>query len=410
MKNFLTILIINLFIINAYAYADKEAISPEKLKNVSGIILGYGSTTLDKKDGIPKKIWNEYHIKPHFKTDHTLLGLDLVFHFDENTNMDHDDWNDLGDIIDKIDYLYYNTEKDPFYLRIGQLSNVTFGSGFVVNHYSNMITYPLKEKNVGLDMGINLPWDDKLEFFTNDLDAARIFGFRACFIPLDYVEVGLNYVLDKDPLRNNNSDESLHFFSLDVSSPIVKRKRSAFYIYENLAKILDHGLGFSSGIRWELPFGKFNGEYRFYDSNFTPSYFNEYYDLDSSMKYQDLRALDNGEKFGGFLFSGKIHTMENHLKLESSIEKFMNSGRSIHFYAKAGLSQLPFDNLEFNLSYDDKDAHLADFGFDKKNVTIISDTKYNISKNACLKIDFKRIYNEIGIARKLSSFSTEIKF
>jgi len=410
MRNILTILILTVFGINLFAYVDKDTIPPEQIKNNNGIILSYGSTTLDRKNGIPKKIWNEYHIKPRFKTDHVLLGLDLVFHFDEDTKLDTDDWNDFGDIIDKLDYLYFNTMKDPVFLRLGQLSNVTFGSGFIVNHYSNMITYPLKEKKVGLDLGIKSPWDDKLEFFTNDLDAARIFGLRASIVPLDFVEVGFNYVLDKDPLRNNNSPESLHFFALDVSSPLVKRKRSAFYIYENLAKILDHGLGFSSGIKWELPFGDFKGEYRFYDANFTPSYFNEYYDLDSAVKYQDLRALNTDKKFGGFLFSGNVNTLDNHVNVQSSIEKFMNSGRAVHFYTKIGLKQLPFSNLDFNISYDDKDAHLADFGYDKKNVTIISDATYSISKNATLKIDFKRIYDENGVARKLSSFSTEIKF
>ncbi|MDD5091364.1 MAG: hypothetical protein PHQ23_10675, partial [Candidatus Wallbacteria bacterium] len=285
---------------SASAFSDKKALQPSDLPDSDRLILGYGATTLDGGLNQPDKLWYEYRIKPRVHARRIWLGLDLTFHVDEQNRLRSEDWDGWEDILDKLDYLYYNTHKDPYFLRLGRLHEVTFGTGFLVNRYSNATSYPLHEKKVGLDLGVRLPFDDGVELLINDLDAANLYGFRAEFVPLDLVTVGLSYIQDSDPERNNDSFESLHFLGIDVVTPVFKKKTTGLYVYENLAKILDYGLGFSSGLKWEIPCGDICGEYRYYDSDFSPSYFNEYYELDGRRKYYDLRALRDSGKFGGY--------------------------------------------------------------------------------------------------------------
>lgn len=393
---------------NLFAFSNKLA--DIKAINTEGIDISYGATTLDSVEWLPKKIWYEYRIKPKFHYKKVWLGLDIRFHLDENNKLYKGEWDDLGDIIDKIDYLYYNTKNAPFYLRFGKLKEVTFGTGFIVNRYSNCIDYPLIEKRVGLDLGLNLPWDDGIEFFINDIDAARIFGFRTYFVPLDFVEIGFSYIHDKDPLKNNKSPEGLQFIGLDILSPIYKKDKSELYIYENFAKILDYGAGFSSGIRWKWKNLILSGEYRYYDSDFEPGYFNEYYELDSAKKYREILSLANKTKFGGYFAEAKMHFLNEKIKLRTILEKFTNSGRDFHFFSELEINKVLFENLKLKLSYDDKDAHLADFGLDKKNVVIIGNVDYSIAKNVNVKFEYKRLYDEFGIASRASSIHTEIKF
>ncbi|MDD2717811.1 MAG: hypothetical protein PHW04_18140 [Candidatus Wallbacteria bacterium] len=394
----------------ACAFSDKTASAPQDLPDADRLLLGYGAITLDQENGLNRKIWYEYRIKPRFHMRKIWLGLDFRLHLDENNKLYADEWNGWNDVIDKIDYLYFNDKTDSIFFRAGELREVTFGSGFVVNRYSNVITYPIQKRKVGLDLGLNFPYEDGMEIFVNDIDASRLFGMRLYFVPLDGVNVGFSYIRDKDPERNNDSSGSLHFFAADLISPLYKKAHSGFYVYENAAKILDYGFGVSSGAKWEMPILELAAEYRYYDADFAPSYFNEFYELDSRRKFNDLKALKQSGKFGGFYYSTLLKLLDNAVQWRSSLEQFTKSGQGLHFFSELKLKNLPVTDTDCSISYDDKDAYLANFGFDKRNVAIIGAVTYKIAKNAQLKFDYKRIYDEFGVAQKVSGISTDLIF
>ncbi len=54
----------------------------------------------------------------------------------------------------KIRYIRFNKSGDPFYTKLGGLDNVTFGYGFVVDRFTNMLAYPDK-KLLGLELEVN---------------------------------------------------------------------------------------------------------------------------------------------------------------------------------------------------------------------------------------------------------------
>jgi outer membrane biosynthesis protein TonB len=86
------------------------------------------------------------------------LGLDLELFLDENGNPSAKGWNFQDDpaeaILRKIRYIRFGHEQDKFFARFGGIENVTFGYGFVVDRFTNMLRYP-DEKQLGLQVYLN---------------------------------------------------------------------------------------------------------------------------------------------------------------------------------------------------------------------------------------------------------------
>lgn len=81
------------------------------------------------------------------------IGLDITVYFDNEGNIRTEDWDDLGDIIEKIYYIRYAHKGDPLYVRVGALPSVTLGYGLLMNRYSNAIEWP-ERKRIGAELGI----------------------------------------------------------------------------------------------------------------------------------------------------------------------------------------------------------------------------------------------------------------
>ncbi len=81
------------------------------------------------------------------------LFLDAMGNFsDKGWNFDRDDWAES--LMRKIRYLRFGYENDPVYVKVGGLSNVTLGYGFVVDRFTNMLHYP-DQKLLGLQFDLN---------------------------------------------------------------------------------------------------------------------------------------------------------------------------------------------------------------------------------------------------------------
>ncbi len=86
--------------------------------------------------------------------------FDLELFLDAKGNFTNKAWDfesgkDAGEsLLRKIRYIRFNHSGDPVYTKFGGLDNVTFGYGFVVDRFTNMLQYP-GEKLFGLEFELN---------------------------------------------------------------------------------------------------------------------------------------------------------------------------------------------------------------------------------------------------------------
>ena len=130
------------------AEAGKKEEEAQKAKPF-GMGLGLGSVT------IGGKIYNQIALRPEFKFGKLGVSLDIAFYMDENGNIRKEEWDEFIDYIDKIYYVRWAQQGDPFFIKVGALDNVSMGYGILLNGYSNTTEYPQVRK-VGVHTGMQL--------------------------------------------------------------------------------------------------------------------------------------------------------------------------------------------------------------------------------------------------------------
>jgi FecR protein len=116
----------------------------------------------------------------------------------------------LKDTMLKIKYVEYGDQGwDPFYLKIGNLNNMSIGHGTIMNNYANDGEFPAIRK-VGLNTGFVLG-KFGMELVGDNLADPSIFGSRLSLNPLSSYEdfqIGVTGIVDLFPARTvaNTSD------------------------------------------------------------------------------------------------------------------------------------------------------------------------------------------------------------
>ncbi|MDG5816128.1 hypothetical protein QA601_13625 [Chitinispirillales bacterium ANBcel5] len=84
--------------------------------------------------------------------------FDLEFFIDEKGDFSDKGWNFKDNwaeaLARKVRYVRFGSEEDPLFVKFGALSNVTFGYGFVVDRFTNMLRYP-DQRLPGLQLYVN---------------------------------------------------------------------------------------------------------------------------------------------------------------------------------------------------------------------------------------------------------------
>jgi len=156
--------------------------------------LGVGSVTID---GV---IYNQLAFRPEFTFGKLGIGLDVVLYIDNDGNFRNEEWDEASDIMDKFLYIRWGEKKDPFWIKVGALENVTLGYGGLLAGYSNMMEFP-SVRRVGLNTGVKFGNIGTELFLANVKDMARgggLIGLRTDYtvsksFPLS---VGANFVMD----------------------------------------------------------------------------------------------------------------------------------------------------------------------------------------------------------------------
>lgn len=84
--------------------------------------------------------------------------FDLELFIDDKGKFSDKGWNFDDDWLDalsrKIRYIRFGRENDPLFIKVGGLSNVTLGYGFLMDRFTNMLHYP-DDKQLGLQLYLN---------------------------------------------------------------------------------------------------------------------------------------------------------------------------------------------------------------------------------------------------------------
>lgn len=236
----------------------------------------------------------------------------------------------LIDLALKIHYLEWGEQRDPFYLKLGNLHNMTIGHGTIMKNFANDLDFPAVRR-VGLNLGI----DGKkggFEAAVNDVAQPEIFGGRIYFRPIGRFAMGLSSVVDIDPLGQANPAaretgeplddvDSMRFFAFggDLELPIFENDVLSIIPFADVAAMVPQrngemqwdvvynaegndfedsyrNYGLTSGIFGNLLFVDYELEWRYYNGVFRPTFFNTTYERNrGTLTRETERYLENLE-------------------------------------------------------------------------------------------------------------------
>jgi len=294
-----------------------------------GEILGFeiGTVTIDGDT------WSKAVIKPQFDFGKLKLGLYLpIVYRDDLFNrsqwykpegndewsfgMDYD-WQEepleafqdtLVDLSLKIQYLEWGEQRDSFYLKLGNLHNMTIGHGTIMKNFANDLDFPAVRR-VGINFGI-----DKQKYgfegVVNDFARPEIFGGRFYFRPVGRFALGATAIVDIDPY--GKADEtyvgpaglnsmSFYAFGVDAELPIFENDVISIIPFADAAVMVPEkngtmqwdilyddsagsfgasfrNYGLTTGFFGNVLFIDYNLEFRYYNGIFRPTFFNTTYE------------------------------------------------------------------------------------------------------------------------------------
>jgi hypothetical protein len=115
------------------------------------------------------------------------------------------------DLLLKIRYVEYGRQRDPFFLKVGNLDDVTIGHGLVMNNFANDADFPTV-RHIGLNLGVDGAGGG-FEAMVNDLAPAivggtlsppDILGGRLYIrpVPGSRAALGVSAIMDLSPARD----------------------------------------------------------------------------------------------------------------------------------------------------------------------------------------------------------------
>ncbi|HDQ14261.1 MAG TPA: hypothetical protein ENN41_05555 [Sediminispirochaeta sp.] len=309
--------------------AGSEEERESALLNALGQIVGFeiGTITIDGDT------WSKAVVMPNFEIGKLKMGLYLPFVYKDDMfdrsqwyrpegndewsfGMDQDWSGDplgaaqdlLVDLSLKIQYLQWGEQRDPFYLKLGNLHNMTIGHGTIMKNFANDLDFPAVRR-VGVNLGVDKERSG-FEAVVNDLARPQIFGGRYYFRPIGNFALGFTGITDIDPLSQADSEneaiaalDSMRFFSVgaDMELPIFENDVISIIPFADVAAMVPQrdgafewdvlydsdgesfidsirNYGFTTGLFGNLLFVDYNLEFRYYDGMFRPNFFGTNYE------------------------------------------------------------------------------------------------------------------------------------
>ena len=381
--------------------------SDSRLKWFPGLYLNIGANVLENPDNQTRKMWSKLGAIPRFSYNDLSFAFDLSFYFDENNNLRKDDWNSFDNYIRKIYYIYYGKPGDRLQARVEMIDDLTLGSGAIFRNYCGSLRYPLLDKKVGGVFTFESGFDDYAKVFVDDMASPGIYAASFEVTPHDHLQLGAQVVSDNKinmGIRNDN----ITVGSLHVGIPLSTRYNSKIKVYEEMAKIKDHGTGMHTGVLAEMADFIFKSEFRVFSSDYIPNYFDTLYEMERHYKGRALvRLRDNGERNSGW-FNELRARVSDAYTFRVSYEKDYAAYLRPHLSLGFDYTGMEYNKLKLSVNYDRKNLYYSSV---KSNDAIYGlKARYDISDSSSMNYELRHVLNDYGKPVDSINIDTQLKF
>lgn len=321
----------------------------EVLRNIFGMEIG--TTTIEGQT------YSKVIVQPNIEIGKLKLGLYLpVIYMDNLFNpsdyykpQKNNEWSfgtdqngNTGDVVLdilkdtmlKIRYLEYGDQAwDSFYIKVGNLNNMSIGHGTIMNNYANDGDFPAIRK-IGLNTGFSTGIFG-MEFVSDNLAEPSIAGTRLFLNPISTYkafEIGITGIADLFPARMTKSpsdygDPWLLAFGMDLEFFEINRDNFKIKLFSDFSSMIPvfrettnldgikvksgvapglwiedstlKNFGIVAGLRGEVFRFTWSLEYRMSNGIYKPTLFNALYDRNKVEYLSDIiHYLDNHSKRG----------------------------------------------------------------------------------------------------------------
>ena len=273
---------------------------------------------------------NDSHVKvgiyPNYQNKNLSIQANIESYVSPSGNDLDNYWNDGFDYLDKlsINYSYYRN-KNQMYLVFGEIENVSFASGYILNSISNSIDYPRK-----INSGLHLKYIFDTDFMDLDLlipsirdfsnDGGMVAARTSLYISHNFpLTIGLGFIVDfnqfsdiSQSLNKNAKKRAAHGLELDFNYNLVSSIDLDINIFGEFAGlwypeynyyILYDGQNVSNDLRWRKGSWGINApgfsievdnrylfkfSFNYNSATFIPNYFNSTYLYNRARYYKGI--------------------------------------------------------------------------------------------------------------------------
>lgn len=351
----------------------------------------YSISSLVGKVEIDSVKYYQLRLVQEIKYKNFGLGLDLDFLFDRNYHLKENDWDHIGNILEKVYYFRYAEIGDPLYFHFGGFPNYSIGNGLVMLNYSNMHFYPdLRHNGFLIGGSLDTFLQPHFELFSSDIKKNHILALNAHVRPLpdstlkymDQGILGFSLYTDRDQYANldyilpdslytelkPSQKDNVLIWGIDYTQPIVKNDKVEYGVYTEMAHMVDGGTGYIlPGIYIDFDVVKVNLEYRRHGDKSTPGFFDHFYEEERAIAIED--TLADGTPYthlmskqdilmsrkASYGFYGKIQaTIAQRVKTMIAWQNMygdeLSDGKSLWFNLKVDTRYKRLENVSFSYS------------------------------------------------------------
>ncbi|MCA9565252.1 MAG: hypothetical protein KC561_17260, partial [Myxococcales bacterium] len=229
----------------------------------------------------------------------------------------HEDWDEVADYFRILRYVQYGSRGDTYWVRGGELANVTMGHGTIVSGYNNVID--VNHFQWGLTGGANFSFGG-LELLLDNITNPDLMGFRVFARPWQFIDpesywtnlaVGMSligdvgapirleqnsvgeYVIDDERNLVVGREKATGVLGFDVELQAFSNDLVALIPYADMNIHLGLGSGFHLGNLANFSFSEavalnLRLEFRALGEGYSPSYFDGLYEYERLL----FRPLD----------------------------------------------------------------------------------------------------------------------
>ncbi len=348
MRKIAVILALALIAFSGFAQ-DTTAAAPNALGFMAGLNLGT-DVIVNQQTG--KKVnWTKFAFTPDVAFGKFGVGLDLTMHLQFYATQDTPvtiyagDWKPdfesngktfLDVYLPKLMYVRYGVKgEDSLFAKVGSISNLTLGNGFIMGEYSNMSFLPTT-RILGLDFGLDaamfkFPYVG-LQLAVGNMAQFDVIGGRLYTRPfigtsipiLKNAEIGATVVSDNHPDiygTTTSVARALTVYGMDFSAPVISSKAFPLLAFADIAFEPNKSFGAMAGVGGKLlGFVTYGAQLRLLQDNFVPAYFDSNYDLYRALKYDFMQTTVGGSVYGAWYSSLGFTVLKDKIVFNAKID------------------------------------------------------------------------------------------